>query len=83
MTWKLNGLTGKCKVIHIIGSPQQFLVVPYSRRRCTKDRIFDPEQAIQMDYNANGADECARNVHANDEQLVNGYARQRSSGLPR
>ena len=67
MTQRLNGLTGKCEVLHIIGSPQQLLVVLYSKRRYTKDSIFNQVQAIQMDHYAHGADKCASNIHMNNE----------------
>ena len=47
MSQRLNGLTGKCKVFYVIGSPQWLLSVLYSSKRsCTKDSIFDPVWAI-------------------------------------
>ena len=64
---RLNGPTRQCKVLHDIGSLQWLLVVPYSQRRCTKDSLPNPVQAIQMGHDANGTDECASNVHADDE----------------
>ena len=70
MPQRFNGLTGKCKVLHDIGSSQWLLVVLYSRGRCTKDSIPNPVWAIQMGYDANGTDECTSNVHADDEQSV-------------
>ena len=39
----------------------------YSRGKHTEDSIFDMVQALQMDCNAHGAEECARNIHAYDE----------------
>ena len=67
MPQRLNGLTEKCKILHIIRSSKQLLVVPYNRRRYTKDSIFNPVWAIQMDRNAHGADECTRNIYVNNE----------------
>ena len=81
MPQRFNGLTGKCKVLHDIGSLQCLLVVPYSRKKCTKDSILNLAQAIQMGRDANGTDECTSNVHADDEQSVRGHAGSRSSSL--
>ena len=39
----------------------------YSRGRHTKDSISNMVWALQMDHNAHGADECASNIHADDE----------------
>ena len=81
MPQRFNGPTGKCKVLHDIGSLQWLLVVPYSRGRCTKDSIPNPVWAIQMGRDANGTDKCTSNVHADDEQSVRGHAGSRSSSL--
>ena len=81
VTQRFNGPTGKCKVLHEIGSLQRLLVVLYSQGRCTKDSITNPVQAIQMGHDANGTDECTSNIHADDEQSVLGYAGSRSSSL--
>ena len=44
--YKLNGLTGKCKVLYVIGFLQQLLEVLYRRKRYTKDSILNLVQAI-------------------------------------
>ena len=68
MPQRLNGLTRKSKVLYIIESPQQIMQVLHRRRKiCTKNSIFNLVQAIQIDCNAHGADECISNVHANNE----------------
>ena len=67
MPRRLNGPTRQCKVLHDIRSSQWLLVVPYSRGRCTKDSLPNLVRAIQMGRDANGTDECASNVHADDE----------------
>ena len=41
----------------------------YSKRRYTEDSILNSVQAIQMDCNAHGADECTSNTHVNNEYL--------------
>ena len=78
---RFNGPTGKCKVLHDIGSLQWLLVVLYSQGRCTKDSIPNPVRAIQMGCDANGTDKCTSNVHVDDEQSVRQYAGSRSSSL--
>ena len=67
MPQRLNGPTRQCKVLHNTGSSQWLLVVSYSQRRRTKDRLPNPVRAIQMGRDANGTDKCASNVHADDE----------------
>ena len=67
MPQRLNGPTRQYKVLHNIRSLQWLLVVPYSQRRRTKDSLPDPVQAIQMGHDANGTEECASNVHADNE----------------
>ena len=78
---RFNGLTGKCKVLHNIGSSQRFLVVLYTRGKCTKDSIPNPVWAIQMGRDANGTVECTSNIHADVEQSVQGHAGSRTSSL--
>ena len=70
MPQRFNGPTGKCKVLHNIGSLQQLLVVLYRQGLYTKDSIPDQVRAIQMGRDANGTDECTSNIHADDEQSV-------------
>ena len=67
MTQRLDGFTGKYKVFHITGSSQWILVMLYIRVKHTKDSIYDTVQALQIDCNAHGADECAGNIHVDDE----------------
>ena len=67
MPQRLNGPTRQCEVLHNIGSLQWLLVVPYSRRRCTENSLPNLVRAIQMGRDANGTDECASNIHADDE----------------
>ena len=53
----------------------------YSRGIHTEDSISNMVQALQMDHNAHGADEHARNIHANDEYFVRGHAGQRNDSV--
>ena len=67
MPQRLNGPIRQCKVLHNIGSSQWLLVVPYTRRRHTKDSLPNLVRAIQMGRDANGTDKCTSNVFADNE----------------
>ena len=81
MPQRFAGLIGKWEALHNIGSLQWLLVVPYIQGRCTKDSIPNLVWAIQMGCDANGTDECTRNIHADDEQSIRRHTGSRSSSL--